>query len=140
MSATQSVHGSEVTPRFRPRTWIVPLAVPVAIGLIVAIVGLVSNGATSATTPRITSTGQVSSAPATIVTAPVQSRGYVRDPVTHALLPSSVATSRSAIPKASAVAAEPRGGLRDPVSHALLRVPKAASNPAPPIRSNRAAP
>ena len=98
MSTTQSVHGREVTPRLRLRSWIVPLAVPVAIGLIVAIVGLVSNGATSATTPRITSTRQASSAPAAIVTAPVQSRGSVRDPVSHALVRIPKAASNPAPP------------------------------------------
>jgi hypothetical protein len=112
MSATQSIHETRVTPRPRRRSWIVPLAVPVAIGLIVAIIGLVSNGGTSATNPRLTSSGPIDSRAPTTVTVPVHAHGYARGPVTHQLLPSSAATSRSGTPS------------------------QPADNPAPPMRSS----
>jgi hypothetical protein len=112
MSATQSIHETRITPPLRHRSWIVPLAVPVAIGLIVAIIGLVAHGGTSATNPRLTSSGPIDSKAPTTVTVPVQAHGYARGPVTHALLPSSVATSRSGTPS------------------------QPADNPAPPIPSS----
>ncbi len=79
MSATQGVYGRAVRHRVRARSWIVPLAVAAAIGLIVAIVGLVSNGATSSLATR---SARISTAPAVTV----EPRGEFRDPVTHALL------------------------------------------------------
>jgi hypothetical protein len=112
MSTTESIHETRITPWLRHRSWIVPLAVPVAIGLIVAIIGLVANGGTSATNPRLTSSGPIDFKAPTTVTMPIQAHGYTRGPVTHALLPSSVATSRSGI------------------------LSKLADNPAPPIRSS----
>jgi hypothetical protein len=112
MSATQSIHETGVTPRPRRRSWIVPLAVPVAIGLIVAIIGLVANGGTSATNPRLTYSGPIDSRAPTTVTVPVHAQGYARGPVTQAALPSSAATSRSGTPT------------------------KPADKPAPPTRSS----